>query len=300
MAVKDQSRYRKMSAELVGYRAIRRLLPFGYLFGPKAWKAVREARTEIDKNLPFVEQQLFRFTEIPDEFNATFGPHGWISTDELDLGVQEAALAAAKQDGLEAGEQYLEDHYNERLSGYLELLLWLPTIYRRRALIELAADDHRAGRYHASVPVILAQIDGICFDLTKKTFFERGKNAHGHLVARETTVGDSDGLPRLAKALSKGRGTTRESPTSRPHRNGILHGRDLGYANRRSSTKAMAALFAMRTWIRAVERGEQFKPPEEFFDPAKATWKDVKREFQELARRAREVSGRRRSGYSDD
>src|SRR5678816_1717527 len=115
MAVRDQSRYRKMRAELLGFRALRRVLPLGYLFGPKAWKAVRVAKTEMDRNLPFLEEQLARFTNLPDEFNKMFGPQGWIATDELDLDVLEAALAAATAKGLDAGEQYLEDHYNERL-----------------------------------------------------------------------------------------------------------------------------------------------------------------------------------------
>ena len=41
----------------------------------------------------------------------------------------------------------------------------------RKVLLLAAIEDHREGRYHASVPVALAQLDGIASDLTSAKFF---------------------------------------------------------------------------------------------------------------------------------
>lgn len=45
-----------------------------------------------------------------------------------------------------------------------------------------------------------------------------------------------------------------------PFRHGILHGRDLGFANKLVAAKSWAALFALGEWARKVERGEK-EPP---------------------------------------
>ena len=151
----------------------------------------------------------------------------------------------------------------------------------------LAYEDHKAGRYHASIPVMLAQIDGIAHDLTSTTFYRKGRAKH--LQANETTVGDPEGLAALADIISANRESTEEGPISLPYRHGIQHGRDLGYANRRTSTKAFATLLALRPWVLKIRSGEQFaEPPLDYLDPDNATWDDVKAEWRKLAQALRE------------
>ena len=116
------------------------------------------------------------------------------------------------------------------------------------------------------------------------------------------SVGDPSGLASLAELLSKNRPKTVESPIDIPYRHGILHGRDLGYANRRASTKAFATLLNLQPWAAKVQRGEQFKePPIDYFDPENATWEDVREESSELIKILREYAkSREREGNQEN
>jgi hypothetical protein len=202
------------------------------------------------------------------------------------------AIQIAEEQGIEAAEAYLEGYFNsdDNIGLWLRKFCHNPAIRPRRQLLLSALEDHKAGRYHASVPVVLAQIDGIVYDFVNKSFYEKGKKSL-HLQATESIAGDPSGLAALADLLSSARPTTVESPIEIPYRHGILHGRDLGYANRRVSTKAFAALLSLHPWVEKVESGEQFKePPVDYFDPDNATWDDVKEQWRELIMALREYA----------
>jgi hypothetical protein len=47
------------------------------------------------------------------------------------------------------------------------------------------------------------------------------------------------------------------------YRHGILHGRDINYANKTVAAKCWAALFALNDWARAVKDGKKNPPPDE-------------------------------------
>lgn len=46
-----------------------------------------------------------------------------------------------------------------------------------------------------------------------------------------------------------------------PYRNGILHGRDLNYANEYVSCKLLALMFAVADWMKMKNSEEQRKIP---------------------------------------
>jgi hypothetical protein len=87
----------------------------------------------------------------------------------------------------------------------------------------------------------------------------------------------------LAQEMSKVRSRTTMSVLSLPYRNGILHGRDLGYDNELTSVKALCALAALGDWARAREADKaEAQPPLQWLDPDEATWKDVRRLWGDL------------------
>ena len=59
--------------------------------------------------------------------------------------------------------------------------------------------------------------------------------------------------------MSASRKKTVVTQISMPFRHGIIHGRDLGYANKLVSTKAFFALFAMREWGLKCQHNELAK-----------------------------------------
>lgn len=258
MPIKDQAKYRELELELKRLETLHSLRPFLILNGSRGFKAAAVIDNTLGDELTKLKSQFERQRELPDRFNAAFGECGWIASEDSSVDAMEKALQIKEELDLEAAEQFLEDHHNERLEFFLRRFWVLPQIKARYQLISLALEDHKAGRYHASVPVILAQIDGITFDLVSKSFYETGKKKTKHLQAKETIVGDPTGLAHLAALLSQGRSATTANPTELPYRHGVLHGRDLGYANRRNSTKAFSALLALRPWILKAQEGKQF------------------------------------------
>jgi len=131
-----------------------------------------------------------------------------------------------------------------------EMIHWIKHsngLMERYDLIQKAFDDHFAGRYYASIPLFLIIIDGAVNDFTRsKGFFAEGTD----VTAWDCLVGCSDGLVKLKGIFNKGRNKTNTEEVLMPYRNGILHGRDLNYANEYVSCKCVALLFAISDWVK--------------------------------------------------
>jgi len=103
----------------------------------------------------------------------------------------------------------------------------------RAWLIYKALDDYLAERYHACVPVVLMMIDGFVNDLEQKGFFATNID----LTVWDTIAAHDSGLNTLTTIFGKSRTKTTSEEINSPYRNGILHGRDLGYDNRKVAAK---------------------------------------------------------------
>lgn len=269
MAIEDQQQFKDMANLAKTMRLAKELFP--------------EFVGMTDEEADSWQTEIADLRTLPNRFNEVFLSRGWVFTAHTSTTAAEEALRIASSAGVEAAEEYLERYYEENwwfLSHHLFVALkecpqiGLRNAVARQDLIELAWQDHKEKRYHASVPVVAAQIEGIAQDLTGRTFYQRKDTTH--LQANETLASDSTALPELAKLMSQGRTETTIEPLEIPQRHGVLHGRDLGYDTRRTSTQAFATLLAMTELIVAITKGEQFKIPEpEFFDPETVTLEDV-------------------------
>lgn len=165
------------------------------------------------------------------------------------------------ENGEEAAEKVLITYYS---SSVEESLVYLKNnceeLLVRYNLILKAFEDHKEGRYHASVPLFLMIIDGAVNDYTKsKGFFAEGTD----VSSWDCLVGCSSGLSKIKNIYCKGRNKTNTEVIYLPYRNGILHGRELNYDNIFVSSKCIALLFAVHDWMtnRKSEdsRRERFK-----------------------------------------
>lgn len=169
----------------------------------------------------------------------------------------------ADQGQIETAEAELVAYYDEgTLDFWLRSLRSIPCFEPRLELLDLAKADYLAGRYHASVPVVLAMIDGAANDLGHVGFFAEG----AQLEAPNSIAGHVSGITRLAKAFGKTRRKTSTDLIPVPYRNGILHGVDLGYAQKHIAAKCWAALFAVGDWARALMEPEKPKEKKTFFE----------------------------------
>ena len=193
-----------------------------------------------------------------------FASIGWAITPTIDHESLMAALAILRSTGsLDRAQHTLVSELNreDRLSfSALQIRnvgqkdLELREIARERErLVQKAIDHHRAGAYEASVPILLAQVDGVTYDLVGKSFFASKKVGHQHLVDDTTMLGMPEVLVPLRQVL--GENMFSSSATGLLSRHGILHGRELGYDTLANSTKALVLLGAVVGW--AISKSAQ-------------------------------------------
>lgn len=209
------------------------------------------------------------FIHLHDSFNDNFRNLGWIAYESMNQYVLIESVKLADADKFEDAENLLIEYYDEeKVKFFISRLNWIEEFKPRMDLIELAFVDYLEGRFHASIPVILAMIDGVVTDLKRgdqRGFFAEGVN----LEAWNAIAAHITGLPALQKVLSKIRRDTLTEEIFIPYRNGILHGRDLGYANKTVAVKVWATLFALADGITSIKKGaepgEDVEPS--MFDP---------------------------------
>ncbi|NDK30616.1 hypothetical protein [Nesterenkonia haasae] len=121
-------------------------------------------------------------------------------------------------------------------------------LWERVNLIEKAIAHHQARAYEASIPIILAQIDGISRDLTGQSFFSKA-NTDPYLDD-VTLSGMETNLPIVRRVFST---DVKESGRyGLVSRHGVLHGRDLTYATRVNSTKTIVLVAALAEYFPRV------------------------------------------------
>ncbi len=225
----------------------------------------------LDETIKELIRQSKNLGALPYKFNELFSNQGWIATEDLSVPLMEKAIQILNNNGLAEAELFMCNSFND---DYFDLhssrmnAIWVWDNNRSR-LLNLAYIDHKEGRYHASIPVVLAQVDGLMYDISNKSFYsDKAIQESNDLISTQST-----GLPRLSKKSAKPRNKTSARKIDFPYRHGILHGRELSYDNNIVSTKCFFILFALRTWAlkwqqyefdkqsgKNVEKNENFKP----------------------------------------
>lgn len=229
--------------------------------------------TNIDEAFSRVEElerTAAELATIPDRFNDLFALRGWIIYDLMNFEVAKAAIQKAEAGDVEGAEADLVIYYDaETVRSQLQTMISVRAFRPRMTLAQKALTDYREERYHASIPVVLALLDGMVNELHEKRrgFFAEGIN----LEAWDSIAAHSKGLNQLARIMTKTRQTTTTVQIAIPFRNGILHGMDLGYDNKIVAAKSWAALFAARDWALKAEQGLLTAPPQE----KKKTWREI-------------------------
>ena len=196
-----------------------------------------------------------------------FARHGWAASFRVPIPAVKEALRV--HDGGAPWthvEQVLHDGWSnsaslDRLSAQVGTMgaaddeLW--AINKRRArLIEAAWNHHVNGAFEASIPVVLAQVDGIVSDATTsdetpkgKRFFSAGPE-QADVVDDETLAGINEALPVVRDWYSESYWRTDSQESANRH--GVMHGRELAYDTAVNSTKCFVLLLAIWEWANKV------------------------------------------------
>ena len=196
--------------------------------------------------------------KLPAAFHDAFSERGWLFSESTNSDTARAALVAYRNGDSDGAENLLAaDYLGHRLDFVVMRLCYLEAFRLRRAQLDEAKALTREGRYLAAVPLLLIVADGVGTDAFGKSIFAEGTD----LTELHSLAGHPEGLPKLIQKMCGARRKTNSGDLTFPYRNGILHGRDLGYGSRLIAAKCWSLLTNIADVIKAREE-EQIRKPE--------------------------------------
>lgn len=167
---------------------------------------------------------------------------GWYLSIELPAGIVFEVADLQDEENFEGIEEALRDFFRARLAMVEALIV--SEFPKRKRILEQTFRAHRAGDYALSVPVFLAQADGISAEVLRANFFRPSKVTRTiNKLLKQRDVALS---PTVLRHLSQ-LGSLRESFAcgKRPagfNRHNILHGASIDYDTEANSLRGIALL----------------------------------------------------------
>lgn len=202
----------------------------------------------INQNPEFFERvhhflkELQHLPERQREAWITAAERGWYMNEETP-----ASMMYAVFDGKDTLDRYMVEHLEEDWIVISKRILSAHP--ERRDVLECAFQLHTEGRYLASIPLMLAQADGICAQTLGAHLFTDHEERDAKLAE---TASNADSLIRILLEVLGLRtqfsaGISKHSASKKalaPNRNGILHGshRHLDYGTKTNSLKTFSLL----------------------------------------------------------
>lgn len=257
--IEDNSSFEEFRNDLKGGKSVKKIVSFLAPFSSRA-RSLLDAFQNFDE----IEKQFEEISKSPDQFNHYFSELGWIAHESGNHDLILECIALAEADDVKAAEDRLADHYTSDAIQWMVTATYGVTEFRmRNNLIKAAFEDTKAQRFHSAIPLLLMIIDGTVNDISKsKGFFAENTD----LTAWDSIAAHSSGLSKLRDILNVTRKSTTTEEIFFPYRNGILHGRDLSYANKYVAGKAWLTLFAINDWAKAIQKNKD-NPPKEVKKP---------------------------------
>ena len=215
-----------------------------------------QAVKDFQAGLKGLTDQVEELASLPAKFNDAFAERGWLISESTSLEAAKAAIAAAEGGNVDQAEDILAGCYEGDRLMHVGMILRHTVAFRERVdLIHEAVLLTNAERYLAAVPLLLIVADGVGQDYFKKSIFSQGVD----LTELNALAGHKDALPKLIQAMCRTRQGLTDEPLTFPYRNGIMHGRDLGFGNRLVTAKCWSVLSNIADVIRAREAAKSLK-----------------------------------------
>ena len=213
---------------------------------------IAEQAVEFQKSLqelmsPAFEQVQRIFHELPPRIQDALlllGEHGWYLDLEMPIPWLWGIMEALENGKVEDVEEVLVEYFEGRLEGIEKSVA--ERFPRRAQLIGAALNAHRRQQYELSIPVLLAQVDGICMDAAHQYLFtKRDKRPRIAIYVDQiaTDTYKAALLSPLAQTLP-----INASEHERPpgfdllNRHAVLHGESLDYGSKSNGLKAISLI----------------------------------------------------------
>ncbi len=205
--------------------------------------AIGEPLRKMAKDMAAIARTFETYPDKMREGLVAMSQSGWYL--DRDMGMSKPLrFKRAMDDGQEAdAEAEMVKHFEARTAGIrAELIHAYP---HRREIFDAAFDSHLNGQYLVSIPVLLAQVDGICFDVANAHFF-MGRERHKVLAHAVEFAGSQ--IARAFLAPLESEMTIALSEKARPqgftglNRHMVLHGESVDYGTNENGLRAISLL----------------------------------------------------------
>lgn len=192
---------------------------------------------------------------VMQKFNELFKNEAWVLNDYLPVDYCLEAVTFAENGNYDEANNVLIDAVTAGIDLFFSHLNSAKEFEQRRATLENAKELYLQSNHSATIPLLLIALDGISNDITNLGLFAQNSN----LTVWDSISQYDDAFTYLQKNfLTKSRTKTNLEEIYLPYRNGILHGRDVNFANSHVSAKCWNILFTLRTWYRD-KKDESYK-----------------------------------------
>ncbi len=203
-------------------------------------------RQVMEQMAPMLEAMVEGWKTLPERARRalkTIGEHGWYLDIDMPLSwLQDVAYALEKGNVAEA-EGALVQYYRVRAEDIESVLIDKFSV--RAVPIEQAFKAHRRNEFFLSVPVFLAQSDGICKELTGFQLFGRRDGVPKtatYVKSIEDELTSSLLYPLSIPLPVSASEHERETWPDSLNRHAILHGESLDYGTEPQSLKSISLL----------------------------------------------------------
>ena len=116
-----------------------------------------------------IGEKLKEFIEKTPEYYLLIAQYGWFIDLESDLNLALRVAYKLQKNEIEVANELMISYYKENLSNIFKRLIERHP--NRKEILSQIQNGYK-NKYHSIIiPTILTQIDGICFDFTKRKFF---------------------------------------------------------------------------------------------------------------------------------
>tara|TARA_R110002050_G_scaffold300768_1_gene472377 strand:- start:9061 stop:9906 length:846 start_codon:yes stop_codon:yes gene_type:complete len=218
-------------------------------FVPKYFENFQEIGKRIRENLEKTPESLMLLSK-----------YGWYLDFDSELYLPNQLGNLILDGKVEDVDKILMEYYNENLDSILEKLI--ESYPDRKQIFYQIVAAHREQKYFLTIPCILTQVDGICFDITTKKYFitEKKDKKFRHLpeVATEIakisgSISEAFSMPILVQTAINSHESKIESFPVKLNRHLIMHGMDKEFGTEKNSLKCLSLLVYLSDMLTLID-----------------------------------------------
>jgi hypothetical protein len=228
---------------------------------PIEWKQPISLDEETARQLAKTQERMRQVPAEMAELSVQLAKRGWYAWMDMPFTFLYAVRGALREKHFDVVDAAFMTYF-KREGRRIESIL-LKKFPNRSSVLSSAFRAHHKKQYALSVPVFLAQADGICAELLGVGFYSRKKGKPRTAAAAQRFM-DSDFMSslleplRVAGALNAHEGERDQHPDVL-NRHEVLHGKSLDYGTIISSVRAFSLLAYLGSALVTAKEYREFR-----------------------------------------